>query len=74
MVIVRVPWTTAAEINYLDRIGESALMAAGPSRRELLLGYLAGAQRRADWGEMDRALVIKHAYRLLTQTALEGLA
>ena len=72
MVIVRVPWTTVAELHYLDKIGSFSPLVASTSRRELLLGYLAGAQRRVDWGEIDQALVVKHAYRLLTQAALEG--
>jgi hypothetical protein len=72
MLEVTVPWTTQAELNYLGKIGKASPMTETMPKETLLRGYLEGAKKRHNWGDMDKELVIRHAQGLLIRTVLEG--
>jgi hypothetical protein len=56
-------WSTEAELHFLDDLGAHTGVTRDPA--PLLRGYLAGAEKRTDWGNMDRDAVIAHAKKRL---------
>lgn len=69
------PWTTEAEIAWIDRIGEE-YQRNHPhipmDRTQLLKNYLKASTRRVRWGDIDQARCIAHVCRLLTEIQLEA--
>ena len=59
---------TLSEKQFIDGIGRHsrALM----SRRALLVGYLAAAKRRTDWGSMNSDAVITYAKDALARESV----
>jgi len=59
-------WQTRDEQDFIRTLGSNALPEARSApRRVLLARYLAAAERRADWGLMDKAACIATARALL---------
>lgn len=65
-------WGTEREIEFIKTLGEhraNTRFYEGPapqiSKAELLAGYLDGACRRTDWGDIDGMAVIAKARSLL---------
>lgn len=52
-------WGTDAEVALIERLSKK------DSAIELLEGYLAGAAKRSNWGDIDRAVVVNYAHLLL---------
>lgn len=57
-------WNTTSEIAFLDGLGEWRDRGKGTLRArdkvDLLKSYREGVARRTDWGDMDRAEILKH--------------
>lgn len=60
-------YTTERELEFIDSLGRNSTQAQSGevSRNELLRGYIAGAQKRSDWGDINKALVVHHAKQCL---------
>lgn len=71
MALETIPWTTAAELQYLENIGITHQFTKTIPRMELLKRYLEGANRRVNWGDVNKNDVLKAAHRMLTKAALE---
>lgn len=58
---------TEHEIDFIDKLGTHSNHAAdfNLSRVELLRGYIDGAKRRVDWGDIDRETILVYALKLL---------
>lgn len=52
---------TANEIAFLDSLGKN------PARAALLRNYIAAADRRAVWNEIDKTAVLLYALQLLDE-------
>lgn len=65
-------WATGVEQNWLNRIGQTHEQTRLMSRAVLLRRYIEAAEKRRDWGAMNRKQVLTHAYCLLLETALEA--
>lgn len=55
--------STDAELKFIERLGKHSEEKA--PRPELLRGYLAGCEKRTNWGMIDSAMVIAYAQRCL---------
>ena len=55
-------WTTGNELTYISTIGQHSVHTQSQSRYDLLKNYFYALQRRRKWEEMDRAVVLKHAF------------
>jgi hypothetical protein len=61
-------WMTRDEQDFIRMLGSNALTPTRSApRRVLLARYLAAAERRADWGLMDKAACIATATALLKE-------
>ncbi len=60
------PWTTTVEIDYLDTIGDN-YPVQGKTKRDFLHGYIQGAFRRTEWGNIDADKAIAYAEKLLAK-------
>jgi hypothetical protein len=65
-------WTTEKEIMFLsaDRpftLGRSHESTKSIPRKEMLSRYLEGANKRTDWGDMDKFKIIAHVEKLLEE-------
>ena len=63
-------WTTGNEQDFLRGMGRWSLFKGHrrgnmKSRAEQLRGYLRSAERRSDWGAMNKAEVLRTARTLL---------
>lgn len=61
-------YRTVDEINFIDGLGTSrwsAVTHTRISRHELLRAYIAGAERRAEWGHVSKVAAIEHARKVL---------
>jgi hypothetical protein len=61
-------WGTPDEKLFLRHLGFCAPVVAWSnqkSRADLLALYLEAAERRTDWGQIDKAAVMAHARELL---------
>ena len=56
-------WSTWQEMRFLDGLGQFS--HHDTPKRELLQGYLEGAQRRDNWGVINKAGVISYARKLM---------
>lgn len=63
-----IAYKTECEMEFIRRIGSYGPHAAAfrLSKAELLRGYIAGAKKRHDWGEIDREKIIEYATELLS--------
>lgn len=57
--------TTDQELKFIDKLG--FFSESGITRKELLIKYIAAAQKRADWGEIVRDMVIGYAHGCLAK-------
>lgn len=53
-------WTTADEIRLIDSLGSHHKGEAIPDKT-CLQRYIAGANKRVNWGRMDREAILGHA-------------
>ena len=65
-------WSTEKEIHFLSEnpqftLGTSHASTKYISRKEMLESYLEGANKRTDWGGMDRFTIIAHVHQLLEE-------
>ena len=65
-------WSTEKEIGFLSENQQFTLGTSHSStkyipRREILEGYLEGAKKRTDWGDMDKFKIIAHVEKLLEE-------
>jgi len=65
-------WSTEKEIHFLSEnpqftLGTSHASTKHTPRRELLEGYLEGAKKRTDWGDMDKFKIIAHVEKQLEE-------
>lgn len=58
---------TEHEIDFINNLGTHSPHAAefNLTRIELLRGYINGAKRRVDWGDIDRETILVYALKLL---------
>jgi hypothetical protein len=63
-----VPWSTADELNFIEKIANSAERPLF-ERIQFLVGYLACAEKRENWGKIDKIHAVK-----LAETHLDILA
>ncbi len=57
--------TTESECHYLNKIGKTSDATRNYYPRIMLERYLSAAAHRADWGSMDKAMVLAHARKLM---------
>lgn len=57
--------TTDQELKFIDKLG--FFSECGLTRKQLLINYIAAAQKRADWGEIVRDMVIGYAHGCLAK-------
>lgn len=57
--------TTESECQYLNKIGKTSETTRNYYPRIMLERYLSAAAYRADWGSMDKAMVLAHARKLM---------
>ena len=57
--------TTDQELKFIDKLG--FLSESGVTRKELLIKYIAAAEKRADWGGIVRDMVIGYAHGCLAK-------
>lgn len=66
-------YDAASEIKFINGLGTYGIAekegANNKSREELLRGYLIAANKRTDWGHIDKHLVIQHAKLKLLELA-----
>lgn len=53
-------WTTTEEIRLIDSLGSHHIGEDIPDKTRLQ-HYIAGANKRANWGRMDREAILSHA-------------
>lgn len=54
-------WDTSDELLYLQRIGKIHESTRSMTRAEMLELYLAGLEKRVDWGNLNRDKIISAA-------------
>ena len=61
-------WTTEEELHFVAHLGRwwPERAGSGKSERDVIVGYLAGAKRRDDWGSVDRERCMDAARARLT--------
>lgn len=52
---------TNAEIKFILSLGTNSEASKRRTRKELLLGYLDGSQKRMDWCQIDKDKVVNFA-------------
>lgn len=66
-------YDAATEIKFINGLGTFGIAEKSPAilkrREELLRGYLIAANKRKDWGHIDRHLVIQHVKVKLLELA-----
>jgi hypothetical protein len=67
-------YTTRLELDYLKHIGEhvEAFSRMDPIERrqhriKQLSGYLAGVEKRVNWGDLDAAMIVEDAHTRLSK-------
>lgn len=62
--IKQAKYDAATEIRFINGLGTYGIAEKSPAilknKEELLRGYLIAANKRRDWGHIDRHLVIQH--------------
>jgi len=53
-------WTTAKEIRFVDSLGSHHKSEEIPDKTRLRR-YIAGANKRVNWGRMNREEILRHA-------------
>jgi len=56
-------WSTGDEKRFISRLGSFGVSTA--ERCKLLEGYIAGAEKREDWGSVDKEEVLEYARQCL---------
>jgi hypothetical protein len=62
-------WDTSDELMYLDQIGQCHASTQKISPAIMLKAYLQSAEKRVQWGSIERGKVVSYARRLLKDCA-----
>ena len=66
-------WTTGQEISFINGLGSfsNVTRIRNLSRRELFSRYIAGANKRVDWGRIDTGAVMDYAKKELEKSEIQ---
>lgn len=65
--------TTQDEFDFLENIGTYRENGVPETKKNLLKGYLVGASKRVNWGEIDKDVVINFAKEKLDAAITNNL-
>ncbi|KKW41083.1 hypothetical protein A3I46_02605 [Candidatus Kaiserbacteria bacterium RIFCSPLOWO2_02_FULL_54_13] len=58
---------TKSEVSFVKRLGNWSEQGSKLGRKACLDGYIQGAEKRTDWGNIDKNAVLKVAQTALAQ-------